>query len=225
MSNRYRSYPHGKRIVTQCLSYIEQLIDDDVSRSESIRLCSLTYKIPKSNLYRWWKIYDTYGENHIVINEQMRKLKRLYGRASTSVSEVHVEELKQLVDNHPEYYLDEYVTALAQICGVFYHPSTISKLLRNRLGYSLQVLQEIASQRNENLRLAYINSLKHLLRESNDVSCLIFIDETHKDRSSSRRRKGWGKRNSGGSIINRWFREDVRYTLIAACDIHGFIPE
>ena len=32
-------------------------------------------------------------------------------------------------------------------------------------------------------------------------------------------------RNSGGSIINRWFRKEVKYILIAAADINGCIPE
>ena len=99
--------------------------------------------------------------------------------------------------------LDEFAHELARICGVFYHPSTISRILRNRLGYSLQVLEEIASQRNELLRSAYSNALKHLLTTTKNVKSLIFIDETHKDRSASRRRKGWGRKNSAGLIINR----------------------
>ena len=93
--------------------------------------------------------------------------------------------LQRVVDDYPEDYLDEFVTSLARICGVFYHPSTISRLLRNRLGYTLQVLQEIASQRNEDLRNEYLSSLKTLLNPSMNLNALVFIDETHKDRSAS----------------------------------------
>ena len=57
-----------------------------------------------------------------------------------------------------------------------------------------------------------------------DGSRSITIDETHKDRNASRRRKGWAYRNSGGATIKEWYRNVVRYTLIAAADIHGFIP-
>ena len=108
---------------------------------------------------------------------------------------------------------------------VFYHPSTISRIIWRKLGYSLQVLQEIAQQRNNLLRQAYKDALANILNNGYDDGSLIFIDETHKDRSASRRRKGWGRRNAGGLLVNRWFREDIRYTLIAAVDINGFVQE
>ena len=50
-----------------------------------------------------------------------------------------------------------------------------------------------------------------------------FVDETHKDRNSSRRRRAWGKRSSGGVALDRWFRNDVRYSMIVAADIDGFV--
>ena len=57
-----------------------------------------------------------------------------------------------------------------------------------------------------------------------DASRLITIDETHKDRNASRRRKGWAYQNSGGAKVKEWYRNVVRYTLIAAADVGGFIP-
>ena len=98
---------------------------------------------------------DTFGEIHIVLNERLRQLRRRYGAARRSVSDAHILELQRIVDEHPEYYLDEFVRSLARICGVFYHPSTISRIILHRLGYSLQVLQEVAAQHDENLRRAY----------------------------------------------------------------------
>jgi hypothetical protein len=53
---------------------------------------------------------------------------------------------------------------------------------------------------------------------------LVLIDETHKDRNASAcRRRGWGKKNSGGVRLRQWYKNIVRYTLIAAADINGFI--
>ena len=129
------------------------------------------------------------------------------------------------MDTHPECYLDEFVSALARVTGVFCHPSTMSRILRYCLGYSLQVLQDISSQRNDILRQEHNDSLKHLLKNSSNIKQLIFIDETHKDRSSSRRRRGWGKRNVGGLIVNQWFREEICYKLIAAANVDGFVME
>ena len=119
--NRYsiRGHPHGLREVTQCLNYIEDCIEEGVLKTKAISSCAKCFKIPRSSIWRWWKVFELYGENHIILNEHMRHLKKRYGRALTSVSDRHVQELKRVVDSHPEYYLDEFVTAMARICGVF----------------------------------------------------------------------------------------------------------
>ena len=53
----------------------------------------------------------------------------------------------------------------------------------------------------------------------------ITIDETHRDRNTARRRRGWGRKwNSGGVTVWSWFENVARYTLIATADINGFIP-
>mmetsp|Transcript_17391 Transcript_17391/g.22615 ORF Transcript_17391/g.22615 Transcript_17391/m.22615 type:complete len:137 (-) Transcript_17391:889-1299(-) len=59
----------------------------------------------------------------------------------------------------------------------------------------------------------------------NDPERLILVDETHKDRNTARRKKGWGRRNTRGAetILTEWYKCSVRYTLIAAADINGFI--
>ena len=49
------------------------------------------------------------------------------------------------------------------------------------------------------------------------------VDETHKDRNAARRRRGWKKKNSNAEN-NEWYRNCVRYTMMAAADINGFIP-
>ena len=49
------------------------------------------------------------------------------------------------------------------------------------------------------------------------------VDETHKDKRASRRRRAWGKRNGGGVAIRKWFRNHCRYTMIAGFNINGFL--
>ena len=63
-----------------------------------------------------------------------------------------------------------------------------------------------------------------LLISNSDPSMFVFIDETHKDRNASRRRRAWGKQNSGGIALNRWFKNTIQYTMIIAANIDGFIP-
>jgi hypothetical protein len=55
---------------------------------------------------------------------------------------------------------------------------------------------------------------------------LVYIDESHKDRSSSRRRRWWSPRGQT-PVRTSQFDLDIRmrYALIAACDINGFINE
>ena len=211
-------------MVTRCIAFIECQKDEGTTTVEAIKSCSRCYNIAKSNLWRWWKIYDEFGENHIHLNARMKQLRKRYVVARRQISEQHIYEFKRIVDDHPEYYLDEFVLQLARLTGIYYHPSTISRILTRDFGYSLQVLQEKAIQRNEVLRAAYKDALKNLLRTDCNPRMVVFIDETHKDKNSSRRRRGWGRRNKG-LFVDRWFREEVRYTLIASCDIDGFISE
>ena len=51
---------------------------------------------------------------------------------------------------------------------------------------------------------------------------LVMIDETHKYRNAARRIRGWCKKKSDAEN-NKWYRNCVRYTLMAAADINGFI--
>ena len=50
------------------------------------------------------------------------------------------------------------------------------------------------------------------------------IDESHKDRNASRKRRGWSKRNCKAVITREWFQNVVCHTLITVADIAGFIP-
>ena len=132
-----------------------------------------------------------------------------------------INTLKEIVDKKPELYLDKISAELAERRNCFLSLPTISQVLKDRVGYSLQVCHDSAIQRNELERTRYKEALRVLVH---DVAELVFIDETHKDRNSARRRRVWGVRNSGGMAMNRWFRLNVRYSLIAAMDIDGFIP-
>mmetsp|Transcript_5987 Transcript_5987/g.9075 ORF Transcript_5987/g.9075 Transcript_5987/m.9075 type:complete len:119 (-) Transcript_5987:228-584(-) len=104
---------------------------------------------------------------------------------------------------------------------VYLPVSTLWKVLSEKINYSMQICYESAAQRNENDRGMYKNALECLVSNPDQV---IFVDETHKDKNASRRRKAWGPRNSGGIALRRWFKNTIRYTMIAALDINGFIP-
>ena len=115
-----------------------------------------------------------------------------------------------------ELYLGEITEELAQNIGIHLPLSTIYYTLRN----SLQVCYESARQRYEIEREWYREALRHLVY---DVEQVIVIDETHKDKRASRRRRAWGIRNSGGIALRNCFRNECRYTMIAGFNVHGFV--
>ena len=83
----------------------------------------------------------------------------------------------------------------------------------------------MARQQNEHERALYQHALETILSIFEDAGMLIYIDETHKDRNASRRRRAWGKKMAGGVKLDRWFKNTSRYTMIIGCDIDGFITE
>ena len=54
---------------------------------------------------------------------------------------------------------------------------------------------------------------------------VIVIDEAHKDKRASRRRRSWGIRNSGEIALRKFFRNECHYTMIAGFNVHGFLVD
>ena len=133
--------------------------------------------------------------------QQYTKLMRKFGRTRTVTNEL-LSTLKAIIEEDPELYLDEIATELARRTKVFVPISTLHRILRIKLGLSLQVCYESALQRSEIERTRYQNALNAIVSDTRQV---VFIDETHKDRNASRRRRAWGKRNSGGLALKKWF--------------------
>jgi len=91
------------------------------------------------------------------------------------VTDKVLEVLRGGVDEHPEYYLDEIAEELLIRTQIHLPICTIYK-----------TLTEKALQRNESHRRLYKKALKCLVK---DPRQLVFIDETHKDKNASRRRR------------------------------------
>ena len=178
--------------------------------------------IRTQNLRRWYNHYIEWGE---APRETWKKKRayhlkcRAFKRTSVVTDEV-VESLRTIINEAPELYLDEIAEELASRTNIFLPHSTIHRILHEKLQYSLQVCYESAKQRDEMERERYRIALKSMVK---DVEQVIVIDETHKDKRSSRRRRAWGRRNSGGIALKRWYVNEVRYTMIAAFNIDGFV--
>jgi hypothetical protein len=110
--------------------------------------------------------------------------------------------LVAILNENPEFYLDEIVDAYFKKTKILLHPSTIWRKLMKQ-GYRLKIYSERAKQQNEADRAAYMKSLHLLVRNPNQV---LLIDETHKDKISSRRSRAWG-RVGHEVVVDKWFRD------------------
>ena len=118
-------------------------------------------------------------------------------------------------------FLDEFVDAVFKETGILFSTSSIHRGLQ-KIGYTLLVIQEKAREANEAERLQFRNGLRFLcLKHPNQA---LLIDETHKDHSACRRRRAYGRKGENLELSS-WFANFVRYTMIGAANIYGFIPE
>ena len=210
---------HGRRLIYECVSFVETQVSNGVLPYKAYKRCAKKFSNNRYNIRRWYRFYVEWGELKIDLNKKLRKY-----RVLAIVKDGHVNDLKRILEEHPEYYLDEFAAELASVTGMFYSISTISRVLRNELHYSLQVCYHKAIQQDAVRRDAYKIALAELMY-AKDARMVIFIDETHKDKSASRRRRAWGRRNAGGVALDKWFQDTVRYTMIIATDIDGFVDE
>ena len=212
--SKKRGGPFGARVQREVIAL---LCDEKLSVKEVIT--DHWPKISPSQMYEWKKHYQDWGETPYETGEFKRRHLKTW-RKSKVVTQEFLDRLKEVVDESPELYLDEIQGRIVTASGVTLARSTISTLLRKRLGYSLRVITAKAVQRDEERRLEYRLQLAMYGRPE----VFIFIDETHKDRNASRRRLAWGKRGEDNEISELFCPGgETRYSLLAAADIHGFV--
>ena len=236
--NNWKCQAHGPRIQGKAISYItakllvyeiyaDMIAADVPSITEVLEDCT-RYCTPDVNirtLWRWWRLYEEWGELPHKVARRKRSLqaKDMNARKGELMDDGDVLILKGIVDNNPNLYLDELSFLFGIKTDKFVHYSTIRRCLDEKLGYSMKMLQTVAKQQCEEDETRFLQALEIILQQCPER--LITIDETHKDRNAARRRRGWGKKgNTDGVVVNEWFESCARYTLIAASDINGFIP-
>ena len=191
---RAQNKHYGGRKQLECIGYIEGLLENQTISeynpvlSELLDKCSEIHGVHKRTLRRWWYCYIEWGLAPFEVKVKMQQYKekrRMYRRTSTVTDEV-VDALRMIVDQNPEYYLDEIADDLLTQTGKYLSIYTIYRTLVDKLQYSLHVCYESALQRNEQHRKLYREALDLLVK---DVRQVIFIDQTYTDRNASRRRR------------------------------------
>ena len=215
---------YGKRTQEECIDDLIQLTIDYPKTPMEVfyrEVSKCHNNISTRTLRRWFDEYIKWGEYpHVIASWRSAydKKCKAFKRTDVITDEV-VDTLRIIVDTAPELYLDEIAEELGVRTGTYLPMNTIQRVLDEKLDYSLQVCYESAKQRDEIERERYKAALESLVK---DVRQVIVIDETHKDKRASRRRRAWGKRNSGGIPLKKWYKNEIRYTMIAGFNVDGF---
>ena len=146
------------------------------------------------------------------------KRKRTY---TTNWRKRHTKWLKAIIHLYSDYYLDEIQDEIYKSQGWWWSTTTIWRKLRQDLKYSLQVATDKSFVTNEKEQKEYQKAFEERIIWPNQ---LLYIDESQKDCNSLQRRWLWCRR---GQIPFRLAylqsAHGRRYSLLAACDINGFV--
>ena len=188
---------YSTRTQALVISFIAAQIDEleafgcQYSMNEIIRQCQERHiGVSRTTMRRWWKLYIEWGELPYVVKQKQRKMReKMYSMGSrAAINDHELLQLKQIVDDNPNLYLDEISLRFGIKTGKYLCDSTIWSYLSGKLGYSLRVLMDVGKQRNKDDEIAFLNALN--LRLQGCPERLVMIDKMHKDRNASRRKQG-----------------------------------
>ena len=121
-----------------------------------------------------------------------------------------------MIENNPDMYIREIRDELQVQFDRFLSCSRICRALRDNK-YSVKVLERIAKERDAQLRFNWRETVRLLQHER-----LVFIDESHFDNNSVRRRRGRSRRGSPAiAISNLGSKQSL--SLIAAVTVNGML--
>jgi transposase len=127
-----------------------------------------------------------------------------------------VQYLKQLIEENPDYFLDELLRLLKTNRFISVHYTTIhNQLLRS--GVSRKKLQRIASERDEDKRANFIARIAQYAPHE-----LGFIDEVSKDERSIGRRYGRSRRGRRARTSQPFVR-GRRTSTVGCLTLEGFV--
>jgi len=212
-ANVYRCY-QGSRRRTSLIVALREVRDGIVP------------KVSISTIRRWWNYFIRYGDTPAIARRnRYRQYLGHYVQRSTSGdwNSTYTTILTQIVDDQPDLYLDEIQKEFMTRTGRWFSQSWLWKKLCSECRYSLQVSTDRASQQDEEEREDYLRNIGNLCAHP---SQLVYIDESQKDRNSSRRRRQWFRRSVTPFHYAFFDRlHGRRYTMLAAGDWNGFIVE
>ena len=163
--------------------------------------------ISRATFYRIWKLWQETGD--IVSHRNVSHQTRLLDGSD-------IQYLNQLIEENPDYFLDELLSLLKTNRFISVHYTTIhNQLLRS--GVSYKKLQRIASERDEDTRANFIARISQYAPHE-----LGFIDEVSKDERSIGRRYGRSRRGRRARTSQPFVR-GRRTSTVGCLSLDGFV--
>lgn len=229
---------YGPKDQANVIKYISERIDEMASYYDSHDLCGEKINLEAilrdcirdvipygstATLRRWWDVFVEWGELPYVARQRRLEYdkKAGYRNCGRKLNETEYKILERIVMDDPNLYIDEIGEEFALETGICLNYKTLSEILKRDLNFRLKVFCEVARQRCFYQEQEILSDLSIYLQGHPEL--LICIDETHKDRNAARRRRGWFKKFAPAEL-KVWHKNCVRYTMLAAADINGFIP-
>ena len=171
---------------------------------------------------RCWHAHEEWRELPYVAQKRKKEIEKKMARhKNKSVSDSNLLLLKELADEDPSICLDELTLSFGIITGKHDHQITTRNHATKDLGCTLKVLTRAAKECCETDETQFLlKVLNDLLQECPER--LTTINEVRKGRSTSRKRRGWLKRNCKAAIVREWFQNVDQHFLISMFDINGF---
>ena len=180
------------------------------------------FQISYSQLLRWNRYYKKYGEAPSRKKDRDKRLTigQLRVTKEGQFTSEHEDKLEEIMESNPQFYLDEFQDAMLEATGKVWAPSTIWRKL-HKLNYSLQVAVLRAKQQDDKEVAWFHKRMRDRVKHPRQV---LFVDETARGANASRRRRAWSPKGITPIITAPMVRDfDKQYSLIAACNVDGFI--
>ena len=163
-----RQFRHGKRVEMDCICFIEEAFDASsklktpMHITDIVEMCSRQFRVSRTNVFRWWGYYQEHFETKAVVREKMISLKRRYKWSSRSVNPKYILEVKRVIEEHPEFFLDEIAKEVSLATGAYFSLSKISRIICINLSSSLQVCYHRARQHRSLCLTVHLGDVAYL---------------------------------------------------------------
>jgi transposase len=167
--------------------------------------------VSKSSLYRWVDIFDEFGAVTCP-PPPLRGRPCIIGFTALTT-------MKELFEQHSDTYLDKLQWFLA-----IHHNIAISisalQLNLEKAGLTCKLLHKMASERNEEMRAAFLHSIQNEFSGTGDE--FVVIDESSKNEHDVARRYGRAPSGQPANFTDPFVRGQ-HYSLVAAMSKRGYL--